>query len=426
LLYRGLRMTDGLAALRAGVAAAVLAALATGCGSRPAGPAATAAAFTVPASASRLAAAVRGYGPVTRALPRCTTATRRAPELPASDTALTRVPGQPFGVSVLASDRVALVSVSPGVFALRIGPGRVPRPFHRVLVPTPTVGSVLVPGDRYLLTANGSDGAEVLRVRAVEQGRRDAVLGDLSFPGQRESGAIEVAVTPDGHYAFVSLEDARAIAVYDLQRALTRGFGRADFVGLIPAQLAPVGLAVAPDGRWLYSTSEGERRGTEVGSLSVISVARAERDPARSVVARAPAGCNPVRVVTSADGATVWVTARASDALLAFSARALRADPRHALLADVRVGELPVGLALARSGSLVVVADSNRLHVAGAHSSLAIVDVQDALAGRPALLGYLRAGLFPRDMADTADGSVLVVSDFASRQVETVDLARLP
>ena len=102
-------------------------------------------------------------------------------------------------------------------------------------------------------------------------------------------------------------------------------------------------------------------------------------------------GCNPVRVITSANGRVVWVTARASDALLAFSAARLRTDPGDALLADVPVGEAPVGLALVGNGTMVVVADSDRFSSAGQHASLAVVDVADALAGKPALLGYLPA-----------------------------------
>jgi DNA-binding beta-propeller fold protein YncE len=144
------------------------------------------------------------------------------------------------------------------------------------------------------------------------------------------------------------------------------------------------------------------------------------------VISRVAAGCNPVRVITSADGSVVWVTARASDALLAFSARRLRTDPAHALLADVRVGELPVGLALVRGGSLVVVADSDRFDVPGARASLAVVSVREALAGRPAVLGYLRAGKFPREMALEARGMTLLVGNYASGQLETVDIAALP
>ena len=41
-------------------------------------------------------------------------------------------------------------------------------------------------------------------------------------------------------------------------------------------------------------------------------------------------------------------------------------DPAHALLAAVRVGEAPVGLAIIHGGRDVVVADSNRFPAAGA------------------------------------------------------------
>jgi DNA-binding beta-propeller fold protein YncE len=435
-------MSGGQAASGRVAVLAILIVLAAGCTGKPAAPAGTGApgkstapagsgapsgvAASVAASEYRTAAAVRGYGTVTRTLPPCTTAVQDAPGLPASDTAMTTAQAAPFGVSLPPGGRLALVAAGQSVDTFRIGPSGPPTFVNSVTVPALGLGTALGPDGRYLLVADESDGAEVLSVRAAEQAEPGAVLGDLSFRSDRGQGAIEAAVTPDGRYAFVSVEDGQAIAVYNLQRALARGFGAADYVGSIPAQLAPVGLAVSPDGRWLYSTSEDEHSGTNMGSLSVISVAKAETDPARSVVARVPAGCNPVRVVTSADGSVVWVTARASDALLAFSASALRTDPGHALLADVRVGELPVGLALLRGGGLVVAGDSDRFNVPGAHASLAVVDVPDALAGRPALLGYLPAGQFPRDMAATSDGNLLVVSDYGSDQVETVNLARLP
>ena len=56
------------------------------------------------------------------------------------------------------------------------------------------------------------------------------------------------------------------------------------------------------------------------GTLSMINVRQAESDPARSVRETVLAGCDPGRVITTSGGATVWVTARASNALLAFSA----------------------------------------------------------------------------------------------------------
>jgi DNA-binding beta-propeller fold protein YncE len=96
------------------------------------------------------------------------------------------------------------------------------------------------------------------------------------------------------------------------------------------------------------------------------------------------------------------------------------------LLADVRVGELPVGLALVRDGSMVVVADSDRFNVSGMAASLAVVSVPDALARKPALLGYLPAGAFPREMALEPGGSTLLVTNYLSDQLEAVDVADLP
>jgi DNA-binding beta-propeller fold protein YncE len=69
-------------------------------------------------------------------------------------------------------------------------------------------------------------------------------------------GAIEVATSRDGRYAFVTLEYDQRAAVFNLADAVSRGFGSADYVGSIPLGQAAVGLAVSPDGRWLYATSE--------------------------------------------------------------------------------------------------------------------------------------------------------------------------
>jgi hypothetical protein len=54
------------------------------------------------------------------------------------------------------------------------------------------------------------------------------------------------------------------------------------------------------------------------------------------------------------------------------------------------------------------------------------VNVAAALAGKPALLGYLRAGGFPRQMALEPDGRTLLVTNFNSRQLESVSVAGLP
>jgi len=338
---------------------------------------------------------------------------------------MTATPGAPFGIAVTPGGQWAFVGLGTtiGVFSLD---GRHPPALVRqIAMPSGAALGVALDGP-YLLVADEGSGAVVLSVRAAETGVGRAVVGVLTAPPANDAGSTQVAVTPDGRYAFVSDENEGDLAVFDLKRALADGFAPADYVGAILTGVAPVGLAFSPDGRWLYSTSEADSPVTNVGSLEVINVAKAEEDPAGSVVSTVPAGCNPVRVITSANGSVVWVTARASDALLAYSAARLLTDPAHALLAVVRVGELPVGLALVRGGSVAVVADSNRFDVAGATSSLAAVDVADALAGRPSLLGYLPAGGFPREMALEPDGATLLVTNYSSGQLEAVDVAALP
>jgi 6-phosphogluconolactonase (cycloisomerase 2 family) len=55
-----------------------------------------------------------------------------------------------------------------------------------------------------------------------------------------------------------------------------------------------------------------------------------------------------------------------------------------------------------------------------------VVNVAAALAGRPALLGYLPSGAFPRQMTLEPDGKTLLVTNNRSGQLELVDVASLP
>jgi len=360
----------------------------------------------------------------------CSTRVASAPRLGQVPTALVTVAGEPFGVVTAARGHWAFVSApggpSGGSVAVYQTGSAVPRLVRAIPLPAATLplGEALTPDGRYLLVASQS-GAVVISVARAETGRPNAVIGSLTSPNGLE--AIEVAVSPDGRYAFVSLESSFKIAVFRLHQALTRGFGPSDFAGLIPTGEAPVGLAFSPSGRWLYSTSElAVPAAGGQGTLSVISVPRAETDPARSVVTTVHAGCSPVRVITSADGAVVWVTARESDALLAFSAARLLSDPARARLADVQVGEAPVGLTLVDGGRRLVAADSDRFSLRGGQANLAVVSVAAALAHRPAVLGYIKSGLFPRQMALEPGGRTLLVTDFASDQLEAVSMAGLP
>jgi DNA-binding beta-propeller fold protein YncE len=416
-----------------------------GCAGCTASPAHPAAASQSPsrAAASPTAASVALTLPA-RGLPSpgCSTATATSALLSNVRTAMVPTGAGPFGVAVAPDGRWAFVALPGSIEVLRTGPSLIPVTVATIPVATQAanLGETLSPDGRYLLAADGS-GAVVVSVTRAEQGRPDAVLGRLTDPAAG-SGAIEVVVSPGDGYAFVTEEGRQRAAVFNLRRALTRGFGPADFVGTIPLGISPVGLAVSPDGRWLYVTSESVPGQTPVrlrppgggslpvygaqGTLTVVSLPRAETDPAKSVVATVAAGCSPVRVITSADGREVWVTARESDDLLCFSAARLLDDPARALVAVVRVGAAPVGLMLVRNGSLIVVADSDRFQLSGAKADLSVVSVIAAVAGKPAVLGRIPAGQFPREMALVPGGQTLLVSNYASGQVEAVSVPGLP
>lgn len=353
--------------------------------------------------------------------PGCTARVAKAPPLQHVPTQLVATAGRPFDVVV--SRGLAFESVGTGVSVLDVT-GRVPA--LRWTSPVPAAhGEALTPDQRYLLTA-GNTGISVFRVSDLRR-RPAAPIGSLTSRSGRY--AVEVAVSPDGRFAFVTYQSSHQVGVFNLQQALASGFGSSHLVGMLQLSKDPVGITASPDGRYLYVTSGiGKPASTSgPGTLTVMNLRKAERDPAGSVVRTiSNAGCGPSRVITSAAGRHVWVAASGSNALLAYSASRLISDPRHALLAKVSVGQLPLGLAMVRNGSRIIVADSNRDHLPGSHSDLAVVSPAKALAGRPAVVGYLRSAASPRQFALVPRGPRLLVTNTDSAQLESVSLARLP
>jgi DNA-binding beta-propeller fold protein YncE len=264
--------------------------------------------------------------------------------------------------------------------------------------------------DGTLLVVAGYRATAVLRVRALEDGSSDPVAGVLDDAG---AGQFEVAVSADDRYVFVTDETTGSLSVFDLALALRRGFSAHGVAaGIVPLAPGAVGVAMSPDGRRLYVTTYGAYG--PHGRLWVIDVVRAENGAdGAAILAQVPAGCQPVRVAVSPDGSTVWVTALQSNALLGFSAADLRDDPSRALRAVVRVGAEPVGLVVVDDGRLALVGNSNRGLVPGtgsdARQTVSVINTAAALARRPAVVGVVPTGLFPRDLTfDQATRQVLL------------------
>ena len=275
---------------------------------------------------------------------------------------------------------------------------------------------------------------------------RDAVLGYLVDSGAK--GRVYANVTADDKYALIADENTATVSVIDLDKARATRFGVTSTVGRIPTGAAPIALTFSPDGKLVFLTSqrapadygwpaeckrEGNAGANDVmpvnpqGVVHVVDVDRAKVDPAHAIIANAPAGCSPVRLALSPDGERAYVTARNSNSLMAFDTRKLRTDPQHALVGQVPVGSAPVGVAVVNGGRQVIVTNSNRF--AGSASdgqSLTVIDATRVAAGASAVVGSILAGAFPRELRVTADGRTLFLTNFGSRTIQMVDLARLP
>jgi serine/threonine protein kinase/DNA-binding beta-propeller fold protein YncE len=351
-------------------------------------------------------------------LPGCSTQTARASQLSHVTSHMVSTSGHPFDVAVVPG--FAFVSGAGSGLTVMNTQKSVPAGMWDSAPLDHAQGEALTPNGHFLVVTGGS-GITVFRVSDLEQRAGATAMGSLFRPGQTH--AEDVAITPDGRFAFVTFQNSASVGVFDLQRALSSGFGSGDVVGLIPVGPQPIGIAIPADGQHAYVASEASTSGA--GELSVIDVRQAEQHPgASSVLKKVPAGCKPNRIAFSAGGQNLWVTAAGSNALLGFSTAKLLKDPGHALLARVAVGQSPLGLAVIGHGTRVVIADSNKEAQPGSMPNLAVVSVSKALARKSALLGYVQSGVQPRQFAVTR--GTLLVANTKSAQVQAVRVDSLP
>ena len=167
------------------------------------------------------------------------------------------VPGRPFGAVTTSNGAWSFISVDNSIAVFSDRP-HVSSRFHSIQVPGQPLGEALTHDGRDLLVADES-GVAVISAQAAERGSPNAVAGMLTSPAGASGGAIEALGSLDNRYVFVTLEGNNDLAVFNLGKARANGFGPSDFVGTVPLGLAPVGMAMSPNGEWLYATSEVQR-----------------------------------------------------------------------------------------------------------------------------------------------------------------------
>lgn len=353
------------------------------------------------------------------------------------------LPGSPF-MALPSADGcwlfVSLTQPHAGVAVLHRAEGEIAL-VRTVRLPGLPTGMALTHDGALLVVADGVNVA-FLDVRRLTTGLGRAVLGYWGVGGFWPE-SIYVSVTADDHYLFVSNEAVGTISVVDLLQTRRSHFAQVRVVGSIAVGAGPIGLAYSADERILFATVQSvsdmgwakrcrsESEPTVVadhpeGAIVVVDMKVATSNPGAAVLRRVPAGCNPVRIVASRERGSVYVTARGSNELLAFTERELSRsgpDPRPTRLA---VGTSPVGVAIIDKGRKIVVAGSNRFYTAATAPALYVIDTGRMGGKSTPLLGTIPSGGFPREIRATADGRTLLVTDFDAHALQIVDLDRAP
>ena len=304
-------------------------------------------------------------------------------------------------------------------------------------------GMALTHDGRLLIVASDDRVAFIDAARLIA-GAPDAILGYLNDAPM--AGRFYANVTADDRWLFLSDESTRAISVVDLVKARASGFDDSAVIGQVPVGRAPIALTFSMDHKFLYTTSQvapsvygwppvchapgsdaaRQRSNYAEGAVLIVDVSRATHDPANAVVGAVAAGCNPLRLVTSPAGDLAYVSSRTDNVLLAFDTRNLLGDPSHAPIGPVPGGDAPVGVAVLNGGARVAVTNSNRFGNSNAPQYLTIVDTQKISSGEVAVLGTVPAGVFPRELRVTGDQRTLLLTNFGSKNLAVIDVARLP
>jgi 6-phosphogluconolactonase (cycloisomerase 2 family) len=354
------------------------------------------------------------------------------------------VPGKPFGIVFSADGQFVFVSYQneekkTGGVAVYAWNAMKVTFLHALALDVLVWDLTITRAGDLLLVANDTGVVFIDALRA--QADVDAILGRVSYGAHLRT--VKVQLSADERFVLATDEHQSTLTIIDITRAKGTGYRTEAVIQQLPLDLAPVGMDLSKDGRHLFVTCEMARlkrlpdllnwfiyaatyRGSlyRAGVLTVVDLQKIADAGAR-VIATAPAGCHPVRVSLSDDGGVAWVTARASNSLLAFGTEVLKGGGGNALLATVATGPMPVGLALVQNGSIAVVSNSNRRLGKTERQTLSFIHTQKALQGEPAHMGVVRVGSFPRSLTASPDGSYLLVSNFDSASVSVLHIDAL-
>jgi DNA-binding beta-propeller fold protein YncE len=365
-------------------------------------------------------------------------------------------PGAPFQ-AVVSSAGTVFVTVPSGVQVFSPGSGGLVASCLNALPSglRSESGSAseisFLPGGANIAAGINSPGAIFYNTAALQSCTATGVVVSQGTIASGQ-GTQAIAVTPDGRYAFVSNEygvASGAITEGNIGVVALRydGSGNVSSASTLLGQISTGGTAIAgmtlsPDGTRLYVTSEIAATGQVTsgrnnpilarsgcvqqaggpgninGLLTVIDVGKAEALPGGgAVLANVAAGCSPVRMAETSNGATLWMAVRGDNRVLAFSTALLESSPDNALLGYADTGgTAPVGISLFHGEKLLAVANSNRFNTGTANA--AILSVANPAAA--SVVDLIPTGLFPREVTVGPDDSTIYLTNYDSQTLEVI------
>ncbi|HLI16743.1 MAG TPA: hypothetical protein VKV22_00550 [Rhodanobacteraceae bacterium] len=355
-----------------------------------------------------------------------------------ANASIVQVPGFPFGMAAASDGCWIFVSMwtgrKSGALTVLHDSGDTFSVAREVPLSGGGSGETLTHDGKLLIVTQWNGDVAAYDVGKLELPSGDPLLGTLREG--RYAGAVYAITSLDDRLLFVSDESDRRLSVYDLAKWRRNGFKRDPLIGYVPTAAAPVGLALSPDGKWLYSTSQkalpqmgvssscrpetGRERRHPQGLLLRIDVDKAAKHPRDSLSGGVQAGCNPVRVAMAPDGNYLWVSARDSNAVLRIPASSLTAHG-HVDVTSFNVGGGPVGIAVRPDGKQVWIAVANRFantkynpqgrEVVGLLDTAGTSTDQITAVSEP-------ASAFPRELIFLPDARTFAVGLFDAKRIE--------
>jgi YVTN family beta-propeller protein len=240
----------------------------------------------------------------------------------------------------------------------------------------------------YSITATATDSTSLTSSQsAAAIVTVNSAFGPPTLTGTISVGAEPdgVAVTPDGAYVYVANRGSNSVSVID---TATHTVTANITVGTYPA-----GVAITPNGAYAYVTNSGS------DSISVINTAT------KTVTANIPVGRSPFRLAIAPNGAYAYAANQGGNTVSVIN------TATNTVTANLTVGNYPFGIAVSPDGTRLYTTDYG-------DGKVSVVNI-----ATNAMIASVTVGEAPTYVAISPNGAYAYVVNYASDMVSVINTA---